>query len=173
MVSIVERSITGFKFNPILKKVRGKEQLVGLKVEYLEDGELIAREIFQHIDEVQLERLKLQLLELCIINLGLEKNWTESKKISKRNRVLGVANMFKIETLKEQKDGKKDIRVQFFTNGSFLAESDFKEVTESKLDKIRQLLSDNTAYNLTVQRQCNAVTWLDLIAVINGIVEKN
>ena len=173
MVSIVEKSITGFKFDPILNKVRGKELLKGLKVEYLEDGKVIAREIFQNIDEIQKERLSQQLLEQSIMNLCLRKNWTESKKLSKKNKVLGVVNMFKIDILKEHENGKKDIRVEFLKSGSYFSESDFKFLSDSDIEKIRNILSDNTAYNLTVDKQCNAVTWLDLIAVINGIVEKN
>lgn len=172
MVSIVKKSITGFKFDPILEKVRGKKILKGLKVEYLEDGKLIAREIFQSIDEVQMERLRQQLLELSIINLCIKKNWTESKELSKKNRVLGVVNMFKIDILKEHENGKKDIRVEFLKSGSYFSGSDFTEISDSNIEKIRSILSDNTAYNLTIDKQCKAVTWLDLVAVINGFVEK-
>lgn len=171
MLSMIEKSTTGFKFNPIFKKVHGKRLQEDLIVDYLNDGQLILQEVYQDINEAQIERLRLQLLELSIINIGIKKNWTESKKMSKTSKVLGTVNMFKIEILSEHEDGSKDIRVEFLKNGSYFSESNFKFISESDLEKIRSFLSDNTAYNLTVDKQCNAVTWLDLLAVINGFVE--
>lgn len=172
MVSVVEKCITGFKFEPTFKEVRKQKQLWDLKVEYLEEGKLVAREMFQNIDEVQIKRLRLQLLELSIRNLGLKDDWTKSKELSRRNEVLGVVNMFEIKILKEHEDGTKDIRVEFLKSGSYFAGTDFKAISDSNLKKIRESLSSNTAYNLTIDKQCNAVTWLDLVAVINGFCTK-
>ena len=41
-----------------------------------------------------------------------------------------------------------------------------KILTNKELEEIREILSDNMLYNLTCTRQCQAVTYLDLLAVI-------
>ena len=168
MVNAVEKYVTGFMFKPIFKEERNKNVQTGLEVEYLEKGKLLAKERFLSIDEVRIKRLRLQLLELSIRNLGLKDDWTKSKELSRRNEVLGVVNMFKIDILEEHEDGTKDIRVEFLKSGSYFSGSDFKSVSDTNLEKIREFLSSNTAYNLTIDKQCNAVTWLDLVAVISG-----
>ena len=171
MVNAVEYYVTGFKFVPIFKEERSKKLQTGLEVEYLEKGKLLAKERFLNIDEVRIERLTLQLLELSIRNLGLKDDWTKSKELSRRNEVLGVVNMFKLDVLEEHEDGTKDIRVEFLKSGSYLAGSEFKSVSDVNFEKIKEFLNTNTAYNLTIDKQCNAVTWLDLLAVISGFTE--
>ena len=167
MYSTVDARITGFEFHPEFEKVRKEEVLKRLKVDFFEKGRLIATESFNEIDKEQLERLQKQLLDLIIMNLNLEENWTKAKERSMRTKVLGAVNMFRIDTLKENEDGTKDIIIVFISSGYRVARSVFKNVSETSLEYIEWMLSDNTAYNLSAERLCNAVTFLDLIAVIH------
>lgn len=164
--------ITGFEFHPEFEKIRGEDVLKCLNVDFLEKGRLISTEFFDGINEEQLERLQQQLLDLTIINLNLEENWTKAKELSMRTKVLGVVNMFRIDTLKENEDGTMDINVGFIRSGYRAADSIFKNVSVPELEEIEWMLSNNTAFNLRCDRQCNAVTYIDLIAVIDQKLSK-
>lgn len=167
MYSIVEDRITGFEFFPKYEKVREEEILSNLKVELLEDGEVISTETLEGITKEQFERLQSQLLDAVAVNLNVGENWVDSKKISKRNKVLGVVNMFKIDILEEYEDGSKDISIVFLKSGYYVSASKFNNVTDHNLKEIRSLLANNTAYNFKCEAQNNAVTYIDLIAVID------
>lgn len=167
MNSIVEDRITGFALFPECENVREEKILSSLKVELLEDGEVIFTETLEGITKEQFERLQSQLLDAVAVNLNLGENWTDSKEISKRNKVLGVVNMFKIEILKEHEDGSKNISIVFLKNGYYASETKFNNVTDKKLEEIRSMLADNMAYNFKCETQSNAVTYLDLIAVMD------
>ena len=172
MHSIVDSRITGFEFHPEYAKIRRKKTVKKLKVDFLEKGHVIATEIFDNINEEEIERLQKQLLDSIIIKLNLEENWMEAKKCSMRTRVIRVVNMFRIETLKENRDGTKDIRIGFISSGYRVANSILNNVTVNSLEYIENMLSDNTAFNLRADRLCNAVTYLDLLAVINQKLNK-
>ena len=165
--TITDNRITGFEFHPEFEKIRGKEVLKSLKVDYLENGRFIATETFDNIDEKQLERLQKQLLDLTIINLNLEKNWTKAKECSMRIKNLGIVNMFRIDILRKNEDETMDIRIRFLRSGYRVADSIFKNVPKNKIGSIIFMLSDNTAFNLGCDKQCNAVTYIDLIAIID------
>lgn len=167
MYSIVEERITGFEFFPKYENVREEENLSSLKVELLEDGEVISTETLEDITKEQFERLQSQLLDAVAVNLNVGKNWTDSKKISKRNKVHGVVNMFKIDILEEHEDGSKNISIVFLKSGYYASASKFNNVTDEKLKEIRSMLADNMAYNFKCETQSNAVTYIDLIAVID------
>lgn len=165
--TVIESRVTGFEFHPEFEKIRNEDVLKSLKVDFLEKGRLIATESFDEINKEQLERLQTQLLDLTIINLNLEESWTKAKERSMRTKVLGVVNMFRIDTLKENEDGTKDIIVGFISSGYRAAGSILENVSKLDLEYIEWMLSDNTAFNLRCDRQCNAVTYFDLIAVIH------
>lgn len=167
MHNIMEDCITGFQFVPENdEEIREQEVLSSLKVELLEDGEVISEETLEGIRKYQLERLQSQLLDSVAINLNIGESWTESKEISRKNKVLGVVNMFKIDILEKHDDGSKKISVVFLTSGYYTASSKFDNVTDEQLREIRNMLANNMAYNFKCERQCNAVTYIDLIAVI-------
>ena len=166
MLGIVANRITGFKF--LLKNQNREEDddFISLKVELLEEGELISTERLDEISKEEFARLQSQLLDAVAVNLDVGDNWTLSKECSKRSRVLGVVNMFKIDILEENEDGTKKILVEFIKNGYYAAESVFNNVTDKKIREIRKMIAENMAYNFKCQKQCNAVTYLDLIVVI-------
>lgn len=172
MYSTLDSKITGFEFHPEFEKVRRKETIKSLKVDFLEKGRLITTESFNEINEDQIERLQKQLLDSIIINLNLEENWMEAKKRSMRTKVIGVVNMFRIETLRENGDKTKDIRIGFISSGYRVANTILKNVSENSLEYIEELLADNMSFNLRADRLCNAVTYLDLLAVINQKLNK-
>lgn len=172
MYSIVDSRITGFEFHPEFEKIRRVEVLKSLKVDFLEKGKLITTETLKNINEEELERMQKQLLDSIIINLNLEENWMEAKKRSMRTKVIGVVNMFRIETLRENGDKTKDIRIGFISSGYRVANTILKNVSENTLEYIEELLADNMSFNLRADRLCNAVTYLDLLAVINQKLNK-
>lgn len=172
MYSTLDSKITGFEFHPEFEKVRRKETIKSLKVDFLEKGRLITTESFNEINEDQIERLQKQLLDLIIINLNLAENLMEAKKRSMRTKVIGVVNMFRIETLRENGDKTKDIRIGFISSGYRVANTILKNVSENSLEYIEELLADNMSFNLRADRLCNAVTYLDLLAVINQKLNK-
>lgn len=155
-----------------MRKFGGEDVLKSLTVDFFEKGRLIFTEFFSGINEEQLERLQRQLLDLVIINLNLEENWTKAKERSMRTKVIGVVNMFRIDILKENEDGTLDIRVGFIRSGYHVTDSIFKYVSTKDIEEIEWTLSDNTAFNLRCDRQCNAVTYIDLIAVIDQKLSK-
>lgn len=169
MHSVIENRITGFEFFPEYEKNREQNNLSSLKVELLEDGEVISTEIYKNISKEQFERLQLQLLDTVAVNLDLGENWISSKKISRNSKIHGVVNMFKIEKIKEHKDGSKDIRIVFLKSGNYTSESEFDRVTDEQFKKIKSMLADNMAYNFKAETQCNAVTYIDFIAVIDQL----
>lgn len=172
MYSTVDNRITGFEFHPEFEKIRRVEVLKSLKVDFLEKGQLITTETFKNINEEELERMQKQLLDSIIINLNLEENWMEAKERSMRTKVIGVVNMFRIETLRENGDKTKDIRIGFISSGYRVANTILKNVSENSLEYIEELLADNMSFNLRADRLCNAVTYLDLLAVINQKLNK-
>lgn len=171
MYGTVDSRITGFEFLPQFEKNRGKDELGGLKVDLLEKGRQIATESYDEISKEQLERLQSQLLDLIIMNLNLEENWTKAKERSMRARVLGVVNMFRIDVLQENGNGTSDVRVGFIRSGYHAADSIFKNVSKSDLEYIESMLIDNMSYNMCCDRQCNAVTYIDMIALIHQRLE--
>ena len=80
--------------------------------------------------------------------------------------------MFRIETLRENGDKTKDIRIGFISSGYRVANTILKNVSENTLEYIEELLADNMSFNLRADRLCNAVTYLDLLAVINQKLNK-
>lgn len=170
--AMTDNRITGFELHPEFENVKGKEVLKKLQVDFLEKGRLVFTENFYSINEEQLKRLQQQLLNLVIMNLEVEENWTRAKALSKRARVLGVVNMFRIDILKQNENGTMDIKITFIRSGYYAAESTFKNVSKSDLDYIEPMISDNMAYNLRCDSQCNAVTYIDLIAIIDQKLKK-
>lgn len=168
----VDSRITGFEFHPQFEKIREKDVLKSLKVDLLEKGRQIATESYDEINKEQLERLQNQLLNLIIMNLNLEENWTKAKERSMRTKILGIENMFRIDTLQENANGTIDISIGFIRSGYHVVESNFPKVSKSDLEYIERMLSDNMSYNLSCDRQCNAVTYLDLISIIDQKLKK-
>ena len=138
-----------------------------MSIDYFENGNKLLTEIIGCcITDELLEKIQERLLEAVMINQNVYDTWTEAKKFTNRNRILGVANMFRVDVLNQNSDEMLDINVIFIKSGYRISESTFTNVPKEKLEEIREILSDNMLYNLTCTRQCQAVTYLDLLAVI-------
>lgn len=152
-----QKSITGFKFVPIYKEIRGKKQLDLLKVKYLNNGILIGRDEFE-IDEEKAEKLRTSLMKIIRENLGC-------KQVDKE---IEVVNMFKMDVIREY-NGLYDVKVEFIKNGNFYVQTTFCSINHKKMEEIQEKISNNTKYNLSVDRLCEAVTWLDMITMCKTI----
>lgn len=73
--------------------------------------------------------------------------------------------MFKLDILKEEED-MLDIEITFISSGKVMVSSIIPKVKRSKLKEIENLLKDNTRYNLTCTQQCRAISYLDMLALI-------
>ena len=152
-----EKKITGFKFVPVYKEIQGKKRLDLLKVKYLKDGVLIGRDDFE-IDEEKAEKLRSKLMKIIRKNLGCEQV----------DKEIEVVNMFKMDVVREHND-LYDVKVEFIKNGNFYIQTIFCSINHDQMEKIQEKLSNNTAYNLSVERLCEAVTWLDMITMCKNI----
>lgn len=161
-----KRNITGFYLRPKFRRLGKKELIGGLEIDFLEKGSVILTEKFDLMDKKILDKIQEQLLEIVSMNL-ITADVEKCSKISKETKRIGVINMFKIEITEENEDATVNINIIFLKNGYFFLESTFKNVTEKKLEKIRDFLVDNTTYNFTCDKQCRAVDVLDMIAIIN------
>ena len=155
--------ITGFQI------VKNSESV---KIDYLEKGKCITTSEFCKVDEESLKAVQRNLISSIIMNLGLAKKLVESRKISMRNTALEITNMFRINIIKNNINGTKDIEVVFIKNGYRETSSIFKEVTAKQIDEMRNVLVDNTEWNLTCTRQCEAIHYLDMLAVLEQIKER-
>lgn len=166
MYTDVNKMVTGYQFffereedENILEKER---KIKNLRVDYLVDGEFVYYENFGVVDAETVEKIQQKLNEAIMINLNVFDSWTEAQKNLKRNKLLGVANMFRIDVL----DNKEEINVTFIRSGYKIATSTIKNVSEERMKEIKRIFSENMEYNLTCTQQCQAVTWLDLLAII-------
>lgn len=166
MYTDVNKMVTGYQFffekeedENILEEER---KIKNLRVDYLVDGEFVYYENFGVVDAETVEKIQQKLNEAIMINLNVFDSWTEAQKNLKRNKILGVANMFRIDVL----DNKEEINVTFIRSGYKIATSTIKNVSEERMKEIKRIFSENMEYNLTCTQQCQAVTWLDLLAII-------
>ena len=159
-----DERITCFQFF-IEYEGEDEEKIRNLKVDYWSDEEILNTENFGEVTSKELKILQKQLTEMVMTNLDIFDNWTKIKKLSKRNYVLGVANMFKIDILKE-KDDMLDIEITFITSGKVMTSSVITKVKKSKIEKIKNILRDNTMYNLTCTQQCLAISYLDMLVLV-------
>lgn len=169
MYTDVNGRITGFefKFEEVIQNKNNEEVKRKMSIDYFENGNKLLTEIIGCcITDELLEKIQERLLEAVMINQNVYDTWTEAKKFTNRNRILGVANMFRVDVLNQNSDEMLDINVIFIKSGYRISESTFTNVPKEKLEEIREILSDNMLYNLTCTRQCQAVTYLDLLAVI-------
>lgn len=172
MYNTMENGFTGFYIRPKIKIIDGKGVQKGVRIELLKDGEVVKAGKYADIQEKDLEALQKHLLAVSIFNLKVKKDLVDAMISSRKSKEINVVNMFKIETIKNNDDGTKDIRVIFLRNGYFFMQSTFVSVSEEKIEKIRDILADNTKHNLGCDTQCRAVTTLDLIAVIDNMLKK-
>ncbi len=166
MYTIIDTLIDGFELHPYFLKIRDKQILKRLKIDFLRKGEVLATESYDNITIKELERLQKQLLDSIIMNLNIEDSWTKAKQMSVTTRTLGVVNMYKIELLGENEDKTRNIKICFIKSGYRTAESVFHGVSKEKYESIISILSNNSAFNLTCTKQCNAVHYLDLLAIM-------
>lgn len=166
MYTDVNKMVTGYQFffekeddENILEEER---KIKNLRVDYLVDGEFVYYENFGVVDAETVEKIQQKLNEAIMINLNVFDSWTEAQKNLKRNKLLGVANMFRIDVL----DNKEEINVTFIRSGYKIATSTIKNASEERMKEIKRIFSENMEYNLTCTQQCQAVTWLDLLAII-------
>lgn len=159
---MIER-ITGFQI------VKRNDDSV--RIDYLEKGRCITTEELAMVDNKSLESIQKNLMSNIIMNLGLAKSWTESKKITMRNTALWVTNMFRINIINSTKMAK-DIEVIFIKNGYLETSAIFNEVTDKQIDRIREILVDNTEWNLTCRHQCEAISYLDMLVILEQIKEE-
>ncbi len=166
MYTDVNPMVTGYQFffeNEENENILEEERKIkNLRVDYLSDGEFVYYEEFEAIDEKTVEKIQQKLNKAIMINLNVFDSWTEAQKNLKRNKLLGVANMFRIDVL----DNKEEINVTFIRSGYKIANSIVKNVSAERMKKIKRIFSENMEYNLTCTQQCQAVTWLDLLAII-------
>ncbi len=165
--TMIENRITGFEFYPEFEKDDGVELLKALKIEFLEKGRVISETTIENVKKEEAERLQEQLLYNVIMNLNITKDRNEAEKLAKKAKTLGIVNMFKIQSC-----GENGIVIDFIKSGSFAVSSQITNVSESELKVIEDILSDNTETNLKCTRQCEAVTFLDLLAVIDQRTNK-
>lgn len=158
---MIER-ITGFQ---IVKRSDG------VKIDYLEKGRCITTTELAQVDAESLSLMQRRLMRNIIMNLGLAKKVAEAQKVSMRNTSLGITNMFRINVINSTQKGK-DIEVVFLKNGYLETSTLFKEVTDEQIEKMRVALVDNTEWNLTCARQCEAISYLDMIVTLDQIKEK-
>ena len=166
MYTDVNKMVTGYQF--FFEKEENENipeearNIKNLRVDYLVDGEFVYYENFGVVDAETVEKIQQKLNEAIMINLNVFDSWTEAQKNLKRNKLLGVANMFRIDVL----DNKEEINVTFIRSGYKIATSTIKNVSEERMKEIKRIFSENMEYNLTCTQQCQAVTWLDLLAII-------
>ena len=152
-----EKTITGFKFVPVYKEIQGEKRLDLLKVKYHNNGILIGKDEFS-ITEEEAQKLRANLMKIIRENLGC-------KPVEKE---LEVVNMFEMDVMRD-KNGLCDVKVEFIKNGNFYVQTTFCSITQEQMEEIQKKLSNNTTYNLSVERLCEAVTWLDMITMCKTI----
>ena len=81
---------------------------------------------------------------------------------------LEVVNMFKLDFTRKRND-LYDVCVEFIKNGNFYVQTTFCSINHEQIEEIQKKLSDNTTYNLSVESLCEAVTWLDMIAMCKTV----
>ena len=166
MYTDVNPMVTGYQFfferEENIDIPEEERKIKNLRVDYLVDGKFVYYENFGVVDAETVEKIQQKLNEAIMINLNVFDSWTEAQKNLKRNKLLGVANMFRIDVL----DNKEEINVTFIRSGYKIANSIVKDVSAERLQKIKRKISENMVYNLTCTQQCQAVTWLDLLAII-------
>lgn len=155
----IDERINGFQF---VFEYEGDE-IRSVKIDYLSDGTKIATEDISSVKQV--EEIREQLTEKIIINLKGLDALKERKEESEGIFILKVANMFRIDILQEQ-DDMLDIEVTFITSGKVMTSSVIPKVKKSKLEKLKNILRDNTKYNLTCTQQCLAISYLDMLALL-------
>ena len=165
MYTDINNMITGYQFffeKEEKENIPEEEwKIKNLRVDYLADGEFVISEDFGAVDKQTVEKIQQKLNEGIMVNLNVFDNWTENKKISNRNKTLGIFNMYKMEVLE-----KNNVRITFIKSGYKTGETVITGVTEEKKERIKELLSETSKHNLTCTRQCDAVTWLDVLAII-------
>ena len=152
-----EKNITGFKFVPVYKEKQGEKRLDLLRVKYLKNGIVIGRDEFE-MNEEEAEKLRTNLMKIIRKNLGCE-------QIDKE---IEVVNMFKMDVIREH-NGLYDLKVEFIKNGNFYVQTTFCLIDRKRKEKIQEIISNNTEYSLSVERLCEAVTWLDIITMCRTI----
>ena len=162
----MDSEITGFEFH--IRDFETCRDKKTVKVDYLNNGKELYTETLRDITDEEIANLQEQLLDLVIVNLTIKDDWTNAKETSKRNKVLGVFNMFRIEKKKKNEDQTMDVKIVFIRSGYRLAGHVINRVSEERLKKITEIIADNVSYNLTCCNQCNATTYLDLLAVLEN-----
>ena len=131
MYTDVNGRITGFefKFEEVIQNKNNEEVKRKMSIDYFENGNKLLTEIIGCcITDELLEKIQERLLEAVMINQNVYDTWTEAKKFTNRNRILGVANMFRVDVLNQNSDEMLDINVIFIKSGYRISESTFTNV---------------------------------------------
>ena len=166
MYADVNERITGFEFNFDNSEQIERRDEFPLQIDYFENGKKIFSEYLGTVTNVELRRIQERLLESVMVNQDIYDSWEEAKKFTNRNRILGVANMFRMDVINGNSDKTCDIKIAFIKSGYRITTSTITNISKEKLEEIKELLVDNMKFNLTCTQQCNAVTYLDILAVI-------
>lgn len=166
MYSSIDSKVTGFEFHPHYRKERGKEVLKSLELDLLSNGNIITSESYDNITENQIGRMQTQLLKLVLSNLNVDEHSINSQEVTLRSQILGVVNMYRLDIIREEAS-TVDINIRFISSGYRKADTILKSIPKSELTGIRKFLTDNTAFNFKCKQQCNAVTYIDLVAIID------
>jgi len=83
----------------------------------------------------------------------------------------GVVNGFKIVELRKDQSGY-EIRIEYLKDNEIFANSQiYRNLSESKIQKIKTLLEDHTRYNREeATKLCEVIPWTTIIHELENIV---
>lgn len=161
----IDSNITGFLLLPEYESMRnGTKKLRKLNFELLKDGDILLTGSYNEINEEQLKRFQTQLLKMCMFNLDIAENFEQIERQAELKRNLDIVNMFKINVLEGD---NMVVEITFIKSGYFATKASFWNVSKAKIKEIREILKNNLPYNMTCSKQCEAVSYLDLLAIID------
>ena len=92
-------------FEEVIQNKNNEEVKRKMSIDYFENGNKLLTEIIGCcITDELLEKIQERLLEAVMINQNVYDTWTEAKEFTNRNRILGVANMFRVDILNRNSD---------------------------------------------------------------------
>lgn len=87
-------------FEEVIQNKNNEEVKRKMSIDYFENGNKLLTEIIGCcITDELLEKIQERLLEAVMINQNVYDTWTEAKEFTNRKRILGVANMFRVDIL--------------------------------------------------------------------------